>query len=268
MTTSDATPAAVPAVRLDFSGLLRSEVIKARGLRSTRWLLVFATVLPVVIAVLTALTADITGATHDDLTAEALTAVTATNWVPLLLVLMLGTIVATAEYERGAVQTTFAVAPRRASVVLAKAALVAGVVLASALVSSVLSYQAAALLLGGDEPATLGDPDVLRVLLGTALYMAAAGTIATCVGFLVRSSIGAVATTLGFLYVVPALLQAVPIETVDWFARTIPGPASGPLELPGHPDGDLTFTEALLAVVAWTGATLTLTCAVVRRRDV
>ena len=73
---------------------------------------------------------------------------------------------------------------------------------------------------------------------------------------------------LGFLYVLPALLQAIPIEAVGWFARTIPGPASTALDLPGHPDGDLTFTTALIAVVVWTAAALLLTCTVVRRRDV
>ena len=264
MTTTDTTAAG----RLDFAGLLRSEAIKARGLRSLTWLLVLVVGLPVVIAVLSALTADVTGATHEELTAEALSAVTGTNWVPLLLVLLLGTIVATAEYERGAVQMTFTVAPRRASVVLAKATLVAVVVLVATLVSSTLSYVAAAVLLGGDQPAGLGDPDVVRVIIGTALYAAAAGVIAMCFGFLTRSSIGAVTATIGFLYAVPALLQAIPIEAVGWFARTIPGPASTPLELPGHPDGDLTFGTAVVAVVVWTAATLLLTCAVVRRRDV
>ena len=175
---------------------------------------------------------------------------------------------ATSEYERGAVQTTFTVAPRRASVVLAKATLVAVTVLVATLLTSVVSYLVAAALLGGDEPATLGDPDVPRVIVGTALYAASAGVIAMCFGFLTRSSIGAVTATLGFLYVVPALLQAIPVEAVGWFARTIPGPASTPLDLPGHPDGDLTFTTALVAVVVWTAAALLLTCTVVRRRDV
>ena len=103
---------------------------------------------------------------------------------------------------------------------------------------------------------TLGDPDVLRVIVGTALYAASAGVIALCFGFLTRSSIGAVTATIGFLYAVPALLQAIPVEAVGWFARTIPGPASTPLELPGHPDGDLTFTTALVAIVLWTAAAL------------
>lgn len=256
------------ARRLDFAGLLRSEVIKARGLRSIQWLLALIVALPIVIAVLSALTTDVTGATHDELVAQALSAGTGTNWVPLLLVLLLGTIVATAEYERGAVQMTFTVAPRRSSVVFAKATLVATTVLVMTLVSFVIAYLAAAALLGGDEPASLGDPDVLRVIVGIALYAAAVGVIAMCLGFLTRSSIGGVAATIGFLYVLPALLEAIPIEAVGWFARTIPGAAATPLELPGHPTGDLTFTTALVAVVLWTAATLLVTCAVVRRRDV
>ncbi len=264
MTTTTTTTTA----RLDFSGLLRSEVIKARGLRSIQWLLALVLALPVATAVLDALTADTAGGTHDEVAEEALSAVTGMSWIPLLLVVLLGTIVATSEFERGAVQTTFTVAPRRASVVLTKATLVAVTVFVATLLTSVVSYLVAAALLGGDQPASLGDPDVPRVIVGTALYAASAGVIAMCFGFLTRSSIGGVTATLGFLYVLPALLQAIPIEAVGWFARTIPGPASTALDLPGHPDGDLTFTTALIAVVVWTAAALLLTCTVVRRRDV
>jgi ABC-2 type transport system permease protein len=262
------TTAETPTARLDFGGLLRSEVIKARGLRSTRWLLLLVVALPILIAVASALSKDMAGASHEELTAEALSEVTGLSWIPLLLVLLFGTIVATAEYERGAVQMTFTVAPRRVSVVLAKAALVAVAVFVATLVSSLVSYLVAAALLGGDEPASLGDPGIVRVIVGTALYAAAAAVIAMCFGFLTRSSIGAVAATLGFLYAVPALLQAIPVEAVGWFARTIPGPASTPLELPGHPEGDLSFTGAVVAVLLWTAAFLLLACSVVRRRDV
>ncbi|WP_454049876.1 hypothetical protein [Cellulomonas sp. Marseille-Q8402] len=255
-------------VRLDFGGLLRAEVIKARGLRSTRWLLALVVLLPVVIAAIVAASTDTAGAAHADLTAAALSGVTSISWVPLLLTLQLGTVIGTAEYERGAVQTTFAAVPRRTPVVLAKAVLVAAALLVAVLVTDVISYLVGAALLGGQEPAGLGDPGVVRVLAGTALYAAAAGTIAMCLGMVVRSSIGAFAATLGFLYVLPALLQAVPVEVVGWFARTIPGPASTPLELPGHPDGQLTFGAALVAVVLWTAAWIVLTCVVVRRRDV
>lgn len=254
--------------RLDFSGLLHAEAIKARGLRSTRWLLALVVVLPVVIAAIVAATTDTSGAAHADLTAAALSGVTSISWVPLLLTLQLGTVIGTAEYERGAVQTTFAAVPRRTPVVLAKAVLVAATLLVVVLVVNLISYLVGALMLGGQQPASLGDPGVVRVLVGTALYAAAAGTIAMCLGMVVRSSIGAFAATLGFLYVLPALLQAIPVEAVQWFARTIPGPASTPLELPGHPDGQLAFGVAAIAVVLWTAAWLVLTCSVVRRRDV
>ena len=176
-------------------------------------------------------------ATHEELTAQALSEVTGTDWIPLLLVLLFGTIVATAEYERGAVQMTFTVAPRRASVVLAKATLVAAWSSSRRSCPRWRRTSSPPRCSAGTNPRPSVTPASLRVIVGVALYAAAAGVIAMCFGFLTRSSIGAVAATLGFLYAVPALLQAVPVEAVGWFARTIPGPASTPLELPGPPRG-------------------------------
>ena len=60
------TTTTTSTARLDFSGLLRSEVIKARGLRSIQWLLALVLAVPVATAVLDALTADTAGATHDE----------------------------------------------------------------------------------------------------------------------------------------------------------------------------------------------------------
>jgi ABC-2 type transport system permease protein len=255
-------------VRLDLGGQVRGEILKAQGLRSVRWLVVAALVLPVACAALTALTTDTAGASHDDLVAVALSSVTDLSWIPVLVVIMLGTVVATSEYENGAMLTTFAASPRRSRVVVAKVLVIATTVLLAGIASSVVSYVAAGLILGGDRPATLADVDVVRVLLGTAYYAAAAATIAACIGLLVRSSIGAVSATLGFLYVLPALLQAVPVEAVDWFARTIPGPASSTLELPGAAEARLGLLTAAVSVLVWTVLWVVAACAGLRRRDV
>jgi ABC-2 type transport system permease protein len=264
-TRTDPSPA---TPRLTFGGLVRSEAIKARGLRSTTRLLVASAVVPVVGALMTAQFGGDRPDGYASAVAVALAAVTGAALLSVLLVVLLGTIVATAEYERGAVMTTFAVAPRRTAVVLAKVAVVAVAVLVSQLVACLLGYLGAALVLGEGAATGIGEPGVLRALLGTALYGAAAATIAMCVGLLVRSSIGAVAATLGFLYVVPALLQAIPSAAVITIARSIPGPASTPLEAAGPVAGSLSFGAALLAVLAWTVATVVLAVVVVRRRDV
>ena len=180
--------------------------------------------LPVATAVMSALTADTAGGTHDELADEALSTVTGLSWIPLLLVLLLGTIVATSEYERGAIQTTFAVAPRRASVVLAKAALVAVTVLVATLLTPWCPTWSPPRCSAVTSPR----PSATRASCASSSAPPCTrpppASIAMCFGFLTRSSIGAVTATLGFLYVVPAILQAIPIEAVGWFARTIPGP--------------------------------------------
>lgn len=269
-TTSPATSPAPPptsAPRLGFGGLVASESLKARGLRSTWWLLSLALLVPVLVAVITALTerSDVTDA--DTALAGAVGAFTDTNYLGLLLLVVLGTIVGTTEYERGAVLTTFAVVPRRVPVVLAKAVVVAVAALVASVVSGVVSFLVAALVLGHGSAGGITDPVVLRVLAGTAFYQAAAAVIALAFGLVVRSSAGGIAATLGFLLVVPALLQAIPVDAVGRFARSLPGPEGTVLELPNEADA-ASLAWSAVAVVVWTAVVLAGACVVVRRRDV
>lgn len=258
----------VPTPRLTFGGLVRSEVVKARGLRSTTRLLATTVVLLLTGALFTAAVrrSEVDGA--DEALAAALGTVVDPAFVTLLLVVLLGTLVYTTEYERGAVMTTFTAAPRRPAVVLAEVVVVATTVLVAVAVAAVAAFVGAALVYGADPLAGLADPGVVRALAGTAFYSAAAATIALCIGLLVRSSVGAVAATLAFLYVVPALLQAISSAAVTAVARTIPGPASAVLEAAVGAPGDLSYGAALLAVTAWTAAWVALTWVVVQRRDV
>jgi ABC-2 type transport system permease protein len=253
--------------RLTFRGLVAAEVLKSRGLRSSWWLIGLAVGLQVGIAVVSALVTPDAGS-NDEALATALGAVADINYVPLLLYVMFGTLVATAEYERGAVMTTFAVVPRRTPVVLAKVVLVAVAVLVASLVAGLVAFLLAASVLGGGHSVSLGDPDVARILCGTAVFQAAAAVIALAVGLMIRSSVGSAAATLGFLYVVPALLLAVPVEAVGQFARTFPGPESSVLEVPSAAADLSTVLLSVLAVLAWTAVLVALACAVVRRRDV
>lgn len=252
-------------LRLSFAGLVRSEVLKARGLRSIRWLLVIAAALPVLSSLIVVTVSKDDAASPGDF---LLSAVAELTWMPLLVVMLLGTVVATAEYEHGSLQTTFAIAPGRTAVVLAKTAVVGLTVGIVLLVSLVVAFLAAAAVVGEGAVGALGSGEVVRVLVGTALYGAAAAVIATAISLVVRSSIAGISATLGFLYVLPALLQAIPVAAVTAFARTIPGPASTPLDTPGHVAGEMSFGTALLAVVAWTIVTVAVSCLVLRRRDV
>jgi ABC-2 type transport system permease protein len=254
--------------RLTFGGLLASEVLKASSLRSTRWLVGLAFLLPIGIAVITVLSRRPDVTNHTEALATVLGAVADTNYVPLLLLVSFGTLVGTAEYERGAATTTFAVVPRRTPVVLAKVVVVVVTAFLISLVSGLVSFLLGSVLMGGDPPVGLTDPAVARVLAGTALFQAAAAAIALSAGLLLRSSIAGVAATLGFVFVVPALLQAIPVAAVGWFARTLPGPESSVLEVPDVASGPGALVWSVVAVVGWTAATVALACVVVRRRDV
>ncbi|CAM3755595.1 hypothetical protein OCAE111667_24950 [Occultella aeris] len=264
---TDPVPATGDAgVRLVFGGLLASEALKAWSLRSTRWLVALALLLPIGIAVVTVLTGRSAVSSHAEALGAVLGAVADTNYVPLLLLVSFGTLLGTAEYERGAATTTFAVVPRRTPVVLAKVVVVVVTAFLASLVSGLVSFLLCSALV--DPPVGLSDPDVARVLAGTSLFQAAAAAIALSAGLLLRSSIAGVAAALGFIFVVPALLQAIPVAAGVWFARTLPGPESTVLEVPSVSSGPGALTWSIVAVVLWTAATVAIACVVVRRRDV
>lgn len=253
---------------LSFTGLVRSETIKARGLRTVRRLMVAAVILPVGTAAITAAVGKKDVQSPVEAAQAALSAVSDLSWMPLLVVMLLGTVVATSEYEHGALQTTFAVVPRRTGVVLAKVTVVAVSVLVAMLASVVLAFFAAAVVFGHGAVGTIGEVEVVRVLVGTALYAAAAAVIAMSIGLVVRSSIAGIAVTIGFLYILPSLLQALSVPALTTIALTLPGPASTPLDVPGRFPGEPTFLAALVAVLAWTAATVAVSSLVLRRRDV
>ena len=269
MTATTPAPSSTQAAgRLTFGGIVASESLKARSLRSVRWLVALALLIPIAIAVITVLSQGTVPARPADRLAAVLGAVSDTNYIPLLLLVSFATVVATSEYERGAASVTFAVVPRRTAIVLAKVVVVAVTSFVVSLVSGTVSFLLASGILGGAPAVTLASPDVARVLAGTALAQAASATIALSVGLMLRSSIATVAATLGFIYVVPALLQAIPVQAVLWFAGTLPGPESTALEVPDISSTPGSLAWSVVAILAWTAATVALASVVVRRRDV
>ena len=71
--------------------------------------------------------------------------------------------------------------------------------------------------------ATLSQPNVLRAVLGTALYVVLCGLFAYGLGAIVRSTAGAMTAAYGFLFLLPQLAKALPSS---WYAdvdRWLPG---------------------------------------------
>lgn len=199
---------------VSFGGVLRSEWIKFRTLRSTWWLAAWAVAAGMLV------TAFWTVATPDA-TPDSVFEAVGTGYTPTeILLILLGVMIATADYENHAISVTFSAVPRRTPVVLAKFLLSALVGFVVGAVAVVLSFLLANALHA--EAASLGDPVVLRDIGGIALYAACSAVIATAIGLVFRSTIASVGATLGFLYLLPVIISLVPGDVFLLISDTLP----------------------------------------------
>lgn len=207
--------------------ILRSEWTKLRSLRST-WFTAAATVLIGVgigavasagqtRAYPTATAADRAGW---DPTAASLTSVT----VAQLAIGVLGVLVITAEYATGMIQPSVVAVPRRGRLLAAKAVVFAVVALILGQLIGFTSF-----LIGqsqfanaGMPHATLDQPDVLRAVVGSGLYLAAVGLLGLGLGTILRSTAGAIGTLVSITLLVRLVAQALPESWAEWMNRYWP----------------------------------------------
>jgi ABC-2 type transport system permease protein len=132
-------------------------------------------------------------------------------------VVVLAVLAVTAEYEAGMIRTTLAACPRRLTVLGAKLAVLASVVLLVSVAGVLGSLMAGRGVLArggftaveGYRPLSLGDGPTLRAYGGTVLYLGLVAIVALGLGFVVRHTGGAVTLVLGLLYLAPIITIAV-----------------------------------------------------------
>lgn len=114
--------------------------------------------------------------------------------------------------------------PRRARLLGAKAVVTGAYALVTGLVAAFASFFAVQALLAGAGVAyaTLGDPGVLRAVIGAALYLTLIALMGLGLGALTRSTSGALGTLVGVTLLVPAVAPALPGAVGQWMARFWP----------------------------------------------
>jgi ABC-type transport system involved in multi-copper enzyme maturation permease subunit len=217
MTTTQIPPAARQRLlppetgRAGFADALRSEFTKIRSTRSTYWTLLALIVVCIGIGALaSAGTAShpngITAASFDA-TQQSLAGL----YVGQLVIAALGALTITSEYSTGMIRTSLTVQPRRGVVFAAKAVVFAVVTLITGLITSFGSFFVGqAILSGAHLSATLGQPNVLRAVIGGALFLTACGMLAYGLGAVLRHTAAAISAAIGLLFVLTVLVQFLP----------------------------------------------------------
>jgi ABC-2 type transport system permease protein len=197
--------------RAGFADALRSEFTKIRSTRSTYWTLFALIVVCIGIGAL----ASAGTASHPngvsrasfDATQQSLAGL----YVGQLVIAALGALTITSEYATGMIRTSLAVQPRRGVVFAAKGVVFAVVTLITGLVASFGSFFVGQAILSPHHlSATLGQPNVLRAVIGGALFLTACGMLAYGLGAILRHTAAAISAAIGVLFVLTVLVQFLP----------------------------------------------------------
>lgn len=221
------TPSAQPAQTLRLSPLhvLRSEWLKFWTVRSTYWTLALTAVVFVGLATIVSfgLRSSNVGPAELGGTQLALLPLNAGAQLALIPLAVLGVLTVTSEYSTGMIRASLTAVPTRLPVLWAKAAVVAVVTLVLTLVTVLTSAVLASAILhskGGSLDA--GDPQVQRIVLGTALYLSTTTLFAFALGALLRHSAAALGVVLTLLLVIENAINVLAQVVWKWLQHVTP----------------------------------------------
>ncbi|MFT4228848.1 MAG: ABC transporter permease subunit [Microbacterium sp.] len=254
------------APRLSFARVLRSEWVKLSTLRSTWWSIGIVAVLTVGIATLLAQAVN----TPDF---PPMQIVVAPIQFTMLLAGILGAISVTGEYATGMIRSTLAADPRRGSVLAGKAIVVAAFLFAASFAIFLVTALVVTPILAG-KGMTLPWDDVAAAwlpLISASFSMAVFALIGVAFGFLLRSGAGAIAATVGVLFVLPLVVSVFPSTDPAWkwvvdLGAYLPMSASQNLVLP-QDEGGLSAPVALVTLCGWVVAGMLAAWTALRVRD-
>ncbi|WP_106814081.1 ABC transporter permease [Microbacterium timonense] len=248
--------------RLSFAHLLRSEWIKILSVRSTWWSLGVAAALSVAISMMVAGASASFGSSY-----PAVSVILSPTQFTMLVAGILGAIVITGEYSTGMIRSTLTAEPRRGAVVLAKAVVVSVLMaVVTAIIYAIAIAATAPLVSEGidwSEPSQSIAPLAYGVMSMVAFTLIGLGF-----GFIVRNGAGAIAATVGVLFVLPIVFSLFSMAGEGWrwivdLSEYLPMNAASTLAAPGAED----VLPAVLTLVGWAVIPLAFGWGVLRTRD-
>jgi ABC-2 type transport system permease protein len=187
-----------------------------------------------------------------------------------LVIVVLGALVLTAEYPTGMIRTSLTAMPRRATLYAAKALVFAVVALVVTLVTAFVAFfLGQAILTSTHESATLSQPNVLRAVIGGALYVTLCGLFAFAAGTIFRHTAATITSVIGLLFAIPILAHLLPGNWYDDIARWLPSSTGDAISATVGPGpGHLFSPSGQFAVYAvYTAILLVADGILFRRRD-
>ncbi|WP_186629916.1 ABC transporter permease [Rhodococcus sp. BP22] len=255
-------------------GLVKSEWTKFVSLRSTIWSL---TLLVIVTVGFTAFFTWFTVAYWDNVDPLAQLQIEADPARQILgagfqlgqlAVCVLGVLIVTSEYASGTIRASLLAIPKRIPLLAAKSGVFMVVIFIVGEIAAFPAFFIGSALMSSRASVSLGDPGVLRAVIGAGLYLSLLGVMAIAIGALVRHTAGAITGVIGFVLVLAPLAQLLPGTIGRHVAAYLPSQAGSLIASPQQAPGDLLSPWQGFGVAAiWTVLLIGLAAYMLRRRD-
>ena len=267
-------PAAQRPASAGFGHLLQSEWTKIRSVRSTTWSLTLLLVLAfgfttLIVGLTVAQWSDTDAGDRASIIADPVSFILAAGFqFAQLTICVLGVLVMAGEYSTGMIKASLLAVPKRIPMLAAKSIVFATLVFVVGLLVAFPSFFIGAALLNDKASVSLGDPGVLRAVIGAGLYLAVLGLFALAIAALVRHTGAGITGVIGFVLVLAPLAQLLPGSLGEHVHAYLPSEAGHLIAQARQGEDDLLSPWQGFGVFClWTAVLLAIATYVLNRRD-
>lgn len=256
--------------RQTFWHTVAAEWVKFTTVRSTLWVLLITGLLVVGIG---ALVAAAVTASFDDQVGQFQAAFDPTQTslagtsLAQIAIGVLGILMVTSEYSTGTMSNTFTATPRRLRNFVAKGVVFAPVVLVSSFAFCLAAFFVGqALFSSKDLGIGIGEPGVLRAVVGAAVYLMMVGLVGIATGLLLRSAAASITALTVTFFVLPILGLVVP-SAWRWVLKYLPSNAGNAMMAVRHSPEMLSPVAGFVVLGVYAAVLFIVAGARVVRRD-
>ncbi|MET9439455.1 ABC transporter permease [Streptomyces sp. NPDC006610] len=250
--------------------VIRSEWTKIRSVASTVWTLSLAVVVTIALGMLISALSKSEFDRMDErdrLSFDPTFISFAGMSLGQLAMIVFGVLVVSNEYSSGMIRTSLAAVPQRGTFLFGKLAVATALALAVGMATSFAAFFLGQAMLG-ELRASLGDPGVLRAVLGGGIYMTLIAMFSMGVAAMLRSPMLSLGILMPFFFLISSILGNVPAtEKVGRFLPDQAGSRIMQVVTPVDDDTPYGPWGGLLIMLAWVAAAVAGGYLVLRRRD-